>query len=101
MLIVMAGLPATGKSALAGRLARELDAVVLNKDLVRAVLFPSPVLDSSTAQDDLCMTAIHQAATLILKTFPKQTVILDGRMPHACLLELFKDGGIGTLIRAG
>jgi acetylglutamate kinase len=27
-------------------------------------------------------------------------VILDGRMPHACLLELFKDGGIGTLIHA-
>jgi len=26
-------------------------------------------------------------------------VILDGRMPHACLLELFKEGGIGTLIR--
>ena len=30
----------------------------------------------------------------------KGAVILDGRMPHACLLELFKDGGIGTLIRA-
>ena len=27
-------------------------------------------------------------------------VILDGRMPHACLLELFKEGGIGTLIHA-
>src|SRR3954452_4774726 len=27
-------------------------------------------------------------------------VILDGRMPHACLLELFKEGGIGTLITA-
>lgn len=27
-------------------------------------------------------------------------VILDGRMGHACLLELFTDGGIGTLIRA-
>ena len=26
-------------------------------------------------------------------------VILDGRMPHACLLEMFKEGGIGTLIR--
>jgi acetylglutamate kinase len=25
-------------------------------------------------------------------------VILDGRMPHACLLELFRDGGVGTLI---
>ena len=27
-------------------------------------------------------------------------VILDGRMQHACLLELFKEGGLGTLIRA-
>ena len=27
-------------------------------------------------------------------------VILDGRMAHACLLELFTEGGIGTLIRA-
>jgi|UniRef100_A0A8J4HC77 acetylglutamate kinase len=27
-------------------------------------------------------------------------VILDGRVPHACLLELFTEGGIGTLIRA-
>jgi acetylglutamate kinase len=25
-------------------------------------------------------------------------VILDGRMPHACLLEMFKEGGIGTMI---
>ena len=26
-------------------------------------------------------------------------VILDGRVPHVCLLELFTEGGIGTLIR--
>ena len=26
-------------------------------------------------------------------------VILDGRVPHACLLEMFTEGGIGTLIR--
>jgi len=30
----------------------------------------------------------------------KGAVILDGRLPHVCLLELFTDGGIGTLIRA-
>ena len=29
----------------------------------------------------------------------KGAVILDGRVPHACLLELFTEGGIGTLIR--
>ena len=30
----------------------------------------------------------------------KGAVILDGRMPHAVLLELFRDGGVGTLVRA-
>jgi acetylglutamate kinase len=29
----------------------------------------------------------------------KGAVILDGRVPHVCLLELFTEGGIGTLIR--
>lgn len=30
----------------------------------------------------------------------KGAVILDGRLPHACLLEMFLSGGIGTLITA-
>jgi acetylglutamate kinase len=30
----------------------------------------------------------------------KGAVILDGRQQHACLLEMFTEGGIGTLIRA-
>ena len=31
----------------------------------------------------------------------KGAVILDGRLPHACLLELFTNSGIGTLIHTG
>jgi acetylglutamate kinase len=30
----------------------------------------------------------------------KGAVIVDGRVPHAVLLELFTNGGAGTLIRA-
>ena len=30
----------------------------------------------------------------------KGAVILDGRVPHACLLELFTEGGFGTIVRA-
>ena len=30
----------------------------------------------------------------------KAAVILDGKQPHACLLEMFLQAGIGTLIRA-
>jgi len=79
MLIVMAGLLGTGKSTLAGRLKAELGAVVLNKDEVRAVLFPPPVLDYSATQDDVCMVAIYDAAAVILRTDPRRAVILDGR----------------------
>jgi predicted kinase len=79
MLIAMAGLPGTGKSTLAVRIAQELGGVVLSKDEVRAALFPAPVLDYSAAQDDLCMAAIFSAATHILKANARQAVILDGR----------------------
>lgn len=79
MLIAMAGLPATGKSTLAGRLAQELVGVVLNKDEVRAALFPSPLIDYSTAQDDLVMAAIFQATEYILRSNSERAVILDGR----------------------
>ncbi len=79
MLIALAGLPATGKSALAARLRTALGAVVLNKDDVRSALFPHPVLDYSPAQDDVAMRAIYAAAASIRRTFPEQAVILDGR----------------------
>jgi acetylglutamate kinase len=35
-----------------------------------------------------------------VKAGAKGAVILDGRQPHACLLELFTEGGNGTIIRA-
>jgi acetylglutamate kinase len=40
---------------------------------------------------ETCAAAVRQGV--------KGATILDGRVPHACLLELFTEGGIGTLIR--
>jgi predicted kinase len=79
MLIAMAGLPATGKSTLAARLAGELGGVVLSKDVVRAALFPPPALDYSAEQDDVSMAAVYQAAAHILQHPPRRPVVLDGR----------------------
>jgi acetylglutamate kinase len=39
-----------------------------------------------------CIDAVRSGA--------KGAVILDGRVPHACLLELFTEAGPGTIIRA-
>jgi acetylglutamate kinase len=41
---------------------------------------------------ETCLEAVRAGA--------KAAVILDGRVPHACLLELFTAAGPGTLIRA-
>jgi predicted kinase len=79
MLIAMAGLPGSGKSTLAACLEERLGAVVLDKDRVRAALFPPRVLDYSAEQDDIAMAAIYRAAAAILKANSRQTVILDGR----------------------
>jgi acetylglutamate kinase len=40
---------------------------------------------------ETCLAAVRQGV--------QGAVILDGRLPHATLLELFTEGGIGTLIR--
>ncbi len=40
----------------------------------------------------ICVAAVEHGV--------KGAVILDGRLPHACLLEMFLSGGIGTLIAA-
>lgn len=79
MLIVMAGLPGSGKSTIAARLEQEIGAAVLDKDRVRAALFAPGVLDYSDAQDDLCMVAIYRAAVLILGADPRRVVVIDGR----------------------
>jgi len=41
---------------------------------------------------ETCLNAVRDGA--------KAAVIIDGRVPHACLLELFTQSGRGTLIRA-
>ena len=38
-----------------------------------------------------CVDAVRSGA--------KGAVILDGRVPHACLLELFTEAGPGTIIK--
>jgi adenylylsulfate kinase len=79
LLLAMAGLPGTGKSTIAAELAKRLHALVLNKDDIRARLFPGEATDYSREQDDLCMEVIFLIAEQVLKTDPERTIIIDGR----------------------
>ncbi len=77
MIIVMAGLPGTGKTTLARALADRLHGVVVNKDEIRAAAF-GPLVDYSAAQDDFCIELVYQIARYIRAT-TGAPVIVDGR----------------------
>lgn len=79
MIVLMAGLPATGKSALAKALADRLSGTVLSKDAIRHALFAPRDVEYSTAQDDFVMEIMLQAAERILQRDPTRYVFLDGR----------------------
>jgi predicted kinase len=79
-VVVMAGLPGTGKSTLAKLLSVELHGVVLDKDVIRAGLFPESRIEYSREQDDFCFEVLLEtAAYLLRKDDPPDFLFLDGR----------------------
>ena len=79
MIVLLAGLPGTGKSTLAAALAEPLNGAVLSKDTIRHSLFAPPDVEYSTAQDDFVLQIMLEAAAWILRKNPARFVLLDGR----------------------
>lgn len=88
MLILMAGLPGAGKSALSRALAAELGGTVIDKDHIRASLFSPRDVEYSTQQDDFCMAVMLKVAGYLFRKDPARIVLLDGRtFSHAYQLK--------------
>src|SRR4051812_25660027 len=79
MIVIMCGLPGTGKTTLAHGLARHLDGAVLNKDEIRRALFPPERIEYSAGQDDFCQSVMQQTAQYLLAKEPDLHIFLDGR----------------------
>ena len=79
MIILLAGLPGTGKTTLARNLSSRTGGIVLNKDEVRAALFPPEAIEYTTGQDDFVMSKILESAVASLRERPEQLIFLDGR----------------------
>ena len=79
MLILLAGLPATGKSTLALALASRIGGAVLDKDVIRPAIFAPQDIEYSVEQDDFCMSVMLAAAGYLWHRNPGRAVFLDGR----------------------
>jgi len=79
MIVMMAGLPGTGKSTLARELAQSTGGCVVGKDEIRAAVFAPKDIEFSITQDDFVMEIMLDAADYLLRKSPARVIILDGR----------------------
>jgi adenylylsulfate kinase len=79
MIVMMAGLPGTGKTTLALELARRTSGRVLSKDEFRHALFAPDEIEYSTHQDDFCQELMLQTAAYLVAREPSRIILLDGR----------------------
>jgi predicted kinase len=75
----MAGLPGTGKSALAGELAKRTGGRVIAKDEIRHALFSADEIEYSSSQDDYCLQIMVETASYLLERDRTKLILLDGR----------------------
>ena len=79
MIVLMAGLPGTGKSTLARELAAHTSGRVLSKDEIRHAIFLPDEIEYSTSQDDCCQQVMLETAAYLLGRTPNRIIFLDGR----------------------
>jgi predicted kinase len=79
MIVLMAGLPGTGKTTLAREVARRTSGRVISKDEIRHALFTAGEIEYSSRQDDFCSQVMLGTAGELFRQDSSRIIFLDGR----------------------
>lgn len=79
MIVLMAGLPGSGKTTLARELANRTHGRVLSKDEFRHAIFAPDEIEYSSRQDDFVLHLMLETAGYLLSRAPDRFIFLDGR----------------------
>jgi predicted kinase len=79
MIVLMAGLPGTGKTTLARELAAKTGGRILSKDEFRRAIFRLDEIEYSSRQDDVVLALMLETAGYLFRRNRHLVVLLDGR----------------------
>lgn len=79
MIVLMAGLPGSGKTTLARELAGRTGGRMLSKDEFRHALFRPEEIEYSSRQDDFCQQLMLEIAAYLFERDRDRIIFLDGR----------------------